>query len=62
MNDIQIHALGLYAAVNGLSLSRRAARSHELREAVRERKREREALRRLTRATQEGRDAFTTAV
>ena len=62
MNDIQIHAIGLYAAVNGLALSRRAARSHQLRDAVRERKRERKALRRLTRATHEGRDAFTTAI
>ena len=62
MNDIQIHAIGLYAAVNGLALSRRAARSHELREAVRERKRERKAQRRLTRASRRGRDAFTTAV
>ncbi|HEY5784947.1 MAG TPA: hypothetical protein VIT65_09225 [Microlunatus sp.] len=62
MNDIQIHAIGLYAAVNGLSLSHRAARYHELREAVRERKRERKAQRRLTRASRRGRDAFTTAV
>ena len=62
MNDTQIHAIGLYAAVNGLALSRRAARSHEQREAVRERKRERKALRRLTRAPRQGRDAFTTAV
>ena len=61
MNDIQIHAIGLYTAVNGLALSRRAARSHELRQAVRERKRARRSLRRLTRASQEGRDAFTTA-
>ena len=61
MSDIQIHAVGLYA-VNGLALSRRAARSHELREAVRERKRERNALRRQTRAHRAGRDAFTTAV
>jgi hypothetical protein len=62
MNDIQIHAIGLYAAVNGLALSRRAARSHEQREAVRERKRARRSLHRLTRASEKGRDAFTTAV
>jgi hypothetical protein len=62
MNDIQIHAIGLYAAVNGLALSRRAARSHELREAVREQKLRRKALRRLTRSPRPGRDAFTTAV
>lgn len=62
MNDTQIHAIGLYAAVNGLALSRRAARSYELRQAARERNRQRKALRQLTRANREGRDAFTTAV
>lgn len=62
MNDIQIHALGLHTAVNGLTLSRRAARSHALREALREGKRDRRARRRWNRATREGRDTFTTAV
>lgn len=62
MNDIQMHAIGLYAAVEGLALSRRAARSHEWREAVRERKSERSSRRRLIRASRKGRDAFTTAV
>lgn len=62
MNDIQIHALGLHAAVNGLALSRRAARSHDLREALRERKRGRTAKRRLPRTPREGKDAFITAV
>lgn len=62
MNDIQIHALGLYVAANGLALSRRAARSYELREAARERNRARKASRRLSRALRAGKDAFTTAV
>jgi hypothetical protein len=62
MNDIQIHALGLHAAVNGLALSGRAARSHALREAVRESKRARPARRWWHRVAREGRDAFTTAV
>lgn len=62
MNDIQIHALGLQAAVNGFALSRRAAHSHALRAALREEKRDRRARRRRNRTTQAGPDAFTTLV
>jgi hypothetical protein len=61
MNDIQLHALGMYAAVNGVPLSRRAARSFELRRAADERKLERKAQRRQRRAVRRGRDAYTTA-
>jgi hypothetical protein len=62
MNDTQMHAIGLYAAVNGLALSRRAARSQEQREVLRERKRERSSRRRMNRASRRGRDAYITVV
>jgi hypothetical protein len=62
MNYIQLHALGMYAAVNGVSLSRSAARSSELRRAADERKLQRKAQRRQRRGVQRGREAYTTAV
>jgi hypothetical protein len=60
MNDTQMHAIGLNAAVNGLTLSRRAAPSQEQREVLRERKRERSS--RMNRASRRGRDAYITVV
>jgi len=62
MNDTQMHAIGLYAAVNGLTLSRRAAPSQEQREVLVERKRERSSRRRMNRASRRGRDAYITVV
>ena len=62
MNDIRYHALGLHAAVNGLELSLRAARSHEHQQANNERRLQRRARRRQRRAVRRGREEYTTAV
>ena len=62
MYDIQIHALGLHAAVNGVALSLHAAKCEELRRAIQAQKLKRKAERQQRRTLRRDRQAYTTAV
>jgi hypothetical protein len=62
MHDVLYQSFGCYVAVDQLSVSRRAAKSAELLQAVRERQLERRAQRKHRRAVRRGREAYTTAV
>ena len=62
MYDTHQQALGLYVAVDQLSLSLRAAKAAEHRQALREQQLERRSQRRQRRATRRGQESYTTAV
>lgn len=62
MYDTHQQALGLYYAVDQLSLSLRAAKAAEHRQALREQQLERRSQRRQRRATRRGQESYTTAV
>jgi hypothetical protein len=62
MYDTHQQALGLYLAVDQLSLSLRAAKAAEHKQAVREQQLLRKAERQQRRATRRGQEAYTTAV
>ncbi len=62
MYDTHQQALGLYYAVDQLSLSLRAAKAAEHKRALREQQLERKAQRRQRRADRRGQEAYTTAV
>ena len=59
MYDTHQQALGMYCAVNQLSVSLRAAKAAEIKQALREQKLERKAQRR---AARRGQESYTTAV
>jgi len=62
MFDTSQQSLGMYLAVDQLSASLRAAKSSELKQALREQKLERKALRNQRRAARRGQESYTTAV
>ncbi|HEY5786700.1 MAG TPA: hypothetical protein VIT65_18190 [Microlunatus sp.] len=62
MYDTYQQSLGMYYAVDQLSVSLRAAKSSELKKALREQKLERKALRNQRRADRRGQESYTTAV
>ena len=62
MYDTYQQSLGMYYAVDQLSVSLRAAKSSELKQALREQKLERKAQRNQRRAARRGQESYTTAV
>ena len=62
MYDTHQQSLGMYYAVDQLSVSLRAAKASEIKQALREQKLERKALRQQRRATRRGQESYTTAV
>lgn len=62
MYDTYQQSLGMYYAVDQLSVSLRAAMSSELKQALREQKLERKAQRNQRRAARRGQESYTTAV
>lgn len=62
MYDTHQQALSLYLGGDQLALSQRAAKSAELRQALRDQRLQRKAQRSHRRAARRGQEAYTTAV
>ncbi len=62
MYDTHQQALGMYYVVDQLNISHRAAKAAEIRQALREQRLERKALRNQRRAIRRGQESYTTAV